>query len=167
MIPTYDDLILNWYARSDAEEEIFTKFIFLYIAFIAFLTINKPFLSDRGKINELKNSIEAKKFYLELKDRNQMLQETLIDLTKELKKEPIKNVTRYDDPHWRGPDGKLIDENDWENLVEYWYRVRNNLFHGHKTPIYERDKRLVTFAYITLHPLMKNFVDHSLSWEFY
>jgi hypothetical protein len=60
----------------------------------------------------------------------------------------------------------MQDITDWENLVEYWYRVRNNLFHGRKAPEFRRDRDLVKYAYLTLAPLMENFIKHGLSWEF-
>ena len=46
--------------------------------------------------------------------------------------------------------GVLQDSNDFVNIVEFWYQVRNNLFHAGKDPDSKRDERLVTFAYNTL-----------------
>ncbi len=60
----------------------------------------------------------------------------------------------------------MQDVTDWENLVEYWYRVRNNLSHGRKAPEFRRDRDLVKYAYLTLAPLMENFIKYGLSWEF-
>ncbi len=55
-IRSYDDLIKQWFERSNSESDIFTKFIFLYISFIAFLTRTYPGKSDRGTINSLKEA---------------------------------------------------------------------------------------------------------------
>ncbi len=162
----YDDLIIQWFNRANSEEEIFTKYIFLYITFTAFITQTREKLSDRDRVNVLKFSTEAKAYYLALTDSDNDLKKTIVALVAELDGEPIKNVTRDDDPHWRGEDGKFSDKNDWENIVEFWYRIRNNLFHGHKSPEFDRDKKLVNYAYLTLLPLMKNFIDHNLAWDF-
>lgn len=163
---TYADLIKQWFERAQKEEEYFTKFIFLYIAFIAFLTQRYEDLNDRQKIESLKNNFEAREFYLNLLAREEGLRQLLVEIIDELNRRPLVNVTRGPDRWWQGDDGKLRSEEDWENLVEYWYRVRNNLFHGHKAPEFERDKKLVAYAYKTLYPLMKNFIDHDLLWEF-
>lgn len=162
----YYELIIQWFNRASTETELFTKYIFLYIAFTAFLTQTRESLTDRDRINVLKNSPEAKDYYLKLISTNSELKNRLTALVSELKINPIKNISRPNDRNWKLQDGKLENENDWENLVEFWYRVRNNLFHGHKAPEFERDRMLVEFAFLTLYPLMKNFVDHYLAWDF-
>ena len=43
---------------------------------------------------------------------------------------------------------------DWENMVEFWYTIRNNLFHGSKKLDIERDEFLVEYGYKTLSSLM-------------
>ena len=44
---------------------------------------------------------------------------------------------------------------DWENMIEFWYIVRNNLFHGAKNIVEERDQFLVQYGYLTLRELME------------
>lgn len=39
-------------------------------------------------------------------------------------------------------------------MVEFWYTVRNNLFHGGKNPQFQRDKLLVENSYKTLSPFV-------------
>ncbi len=134
-------------------------FIFLYISFIAFLTYENSGKTDRDMIDSLKDTQEARSYYLSLIQNNAELRATIQNLVSKLRKQPIRNDTRRNDTHWRGSDdGVIREETDWENLVEYWYRVRNNLFHGHKEPEFERDKELVGYAYQTLAPLMENFI---------
>ena len=165
-VMTYADLIIQWFERSNSESDIFTKFIFLYISFIAFLTQVNSGKKDRGIIESLKHAKDARSYYTALIQTNSELRATLQNLVLELRKQPISNDTRPNDTHWKGIDGVMQDETDWENLVEYWYRVRNNLFHGRKAPGFERDRNLVTYAYWTLTPLMENFIKHNLFWEF-
>ena len=162
----YQSLINQWFDRSKSEDDIFTQFIFLYISFTSFLTQVKDKGSDRATIISLKNSLGARTCYLHLIQRNADLNSTINELIAELKGKPITNSTVFTHNHWKGTDGELHDEEDWDNLVEFWYRVRNNLFHGHKAPEFKRDKRLITYAYKTLTPLMEYFIEHDLIWEF-
>lgn len=163
---TYKDLINQWFYRAINEDDPFTKYIFLYIAFIAFLSQRETQTSDRERVNEVKDDIEARDYYCSLVKEKDDLKNILSNLVAELKKEPIRNSTRVNDANWVGEDGVLDGIEDWENLVEFWYRVRNNLFHGHKAPEFQRDRKLVSFAYKTLQPFMRNFIDHKLFWEF-
>ncbi len=160
---TYYDLIIQWFKRSEQEKDYFTKFIFLYISFIAFISQRYGEMSDRNKINSLKAELEAKYFYIRLIEKDNKLKDILVKLIAELNKQPIVNSTNRSDKYW---NGRLTSEENWNGLVEFWYRVRNNLFHGHKAPEFKRDQRLVRFAYKTLFPFMKNFIDRKLAWEF-
>lgn len=160
---TYNELINEWFYRSEKEKDYFTKFIFLFISFIAFLSRRYEMIEhDCRKKNDLKLRNDVKNYYIDQINKDHSLKKSITDLVVYLDKEPIRNITRNSDP-W---DGKLTNIYDWENLVEYWFMVRNNLFHGHKCFGFERDKKLVEFAYKTLHPLMKNFVTHELVWGF-
>jgi hypothetical protein len=130
------------------------------------MRIGRNTQNDRDIINKLKRAGDAKRYYLNLILNDANLRITINELISELRRRPIPNATRLNDNNWIGRDGVIQDENDWENLVEYWYRVRNNLLYGHKAPGLERDRRLVTYAYQTLTPLMEYFIKHSLLWEF-
>lgn len=163
---TYKDLINQWFNRAIAEDDPFTKYIFLYISFIAFLSQKWGRTTDRRRINRLKENTEAKDYYLGLAGERGELRNSLSNLVAELREQSIENSTRVNDTNWVGEDGVLNGIEDWENLVEFWYRVRNNLFHGHKAPDFKRDRKLVNFAYQTLQPFMRNFIDHDLFWEF-
>src|SRR5260370_19026594 len=138
-VRAYPDLIKQWFERSQSESDIFTKFIFLYISFIAFLTQENSGKRDREIINSLKHAKDVRSYYLSLIQNNSELRATVQNLVSKLRKQPIRNDTSRNNTHWKGiDDGVIQDETDWENLVEYWYRVRNNLFHGHKEPEFER-----------------------------
>lgn len=164
---SYNDLIIQWFERSKSERDIFTQFIFLYISFTAFLTRRNPERNDRWIIDNLKEDEGARSLYMTLIRYNPELRATIQRLISELIEQPIKNDTRKNDPNWRGDiDGVIRGEKDWENLVEYWYRVRNNLFHGRKAPEFRRDIVLVTYAYQTLAPLLEKFIKHGLPKEF-
>jgi len=156
---SYNDLIKQWFEKSQLpENDTFTTFIFLYFSFIAYLRQALQGNHDRDNIQKLKNLPDAKNYYLHLIQDNKTLQATLKELIAELGKRSLVNVTGRDDRYWTNTDLVLRNEEDWENLVEYWYRIRNNLFHARKGPEIERDKRLVQYANLTLTPLMKYFV---------
>jgi hypothetical protein len=44
---------------------------------------------------------------------------------------------------------------DWGNMVEFWYAIRNNLFHAGKDPSVLRDQFLVEHAFKTLNVFME------------
>jgi hypothetical protein len=54
----------------------------------------------------------------------------------------------------KSPRGIIRSVDDWENLVEFWYGVRNNLFHGGKNLNEKRDAFLVEHAFKTLKVFM-------------
>ena len=64
----------------------------------------------------------------------------IMKLIKELRQKPLINLTR---------NKRLVISNtdDWDNIVESVYWIRNNLFHGYKYPGDERDKKLVRIGY--------------------
>lgn len=162
---TYADLINQWFIYSTRGKNIFTKYIFLYISFCAFLSQPAP-ENDRNLIERVKNASDAKEYYINLINNDPRLRRTLLELIGILTNQPILNSTPSRRNYWNGQNGVISGIEDWSNLVEFWYRVRNNLFHGHKSPDLERDQKLVTFAYKTLRPFMKNFIDHGLIWDF-
>jgi hypothetical protein len=65
-IMSYPDLIKQWFERSKSETDIFTKFIFLYISFTAFLAQANPGKKNRWIINNLKEKEDARSFYISL-----------------------------------------------------------------------------------------------------
>jgi hypothetical protein len=115
----YRDLIGQWFSRSKSETDIFTRFIFLYISFIAFLTQEQveSGRSDRNIIDSLKNSEDAKNYYMYLIQNNSELRATTQRLISELGEHPIINVTRFNRPYWKDRDGVIQDETDWEKFV--------------------------------------------------
>ena len=93
-------------------------------------------------------------------------------IIEELNRNPLYNSSRdMDFPEidsWWNQNGNKIDVNDlspkgvvhslsdWDNMIEFWYGVRNNLFHGGKDPDIQRDRFLVEHVYKTLSCFMTN-----------
>ncbi len=172
----YAPLIIGWHEKSK-EGDYFSRFVFEYLAFIALLKNNLFFGmgSDRNAIQALKQDSARRIAYCADVSRYEPLSVLWGEVIAELGKTPLHNSSRdMDDPEidkwWnnsgyepakddKSPKGIVRALSDWENMVEYWYGVRNNLFHGGKNPNIRRDCFLVEHAYLTL----ASFVEHEVS----
>lgn len=168
-------LIRNWHAKA-SEQDYFSRFVFEYLAFISFLKTKAYPDShmDRLAIQELKRNSSIEEGYLQIIDSDQTLKRAWEKVKMELDKTPLVNMSRNSEPEeiawWNcshddisqktevdknKPSGVLHSFEDWENMVEFWYSIRNNLFHGYKNPSCDRDQFLVEYGYKTLQPLME------------
>jgi len=172
-LENYNALIIGWHNKAK-RGDYFSKYIFEYLAFTAYLKsrVDLDSSTDRATIQKLKRDERLKKEYLDrIKNDTEFdLQGTWIALIEELERQPLHNSSRdYDYPEidgWWNTSGGRIEEskieegvihslNDWENMIEFWYGVRNNLFHGGKDPNLKRDLFLVEHAFKTLNAFMK------------
>lgn len=171
-LPNYMDLIVGWHLKAAEEDDYFSQFVFEYLAFIAHIKSNVFYAvpSDRQVIQSLKRDKVRQARYTDRLRSDKNLTEVLRRLLKELKERPIHNSSvDLDYPEidkwWNSsgsspstdetsPRGVIHSVDDWENLVEFWYSVRNNLFHGGKNPHAKRDAFLVEHAYKTLKVFM-------------
>jgi len=172
----YDQLIKNWHAKA-LEEDYFSKFVFEYLAFIAILK-KKKFTNastDRSAIQQLKRDNSTNHLYTQSIQDRQELKQAWEGIKMELDAIPLANETgpgeefeltkwwncSSDSPnHPQGERssrqrGTIHSLDDWENMVEIWYSIRNNLFHGAKDPNDGRDQLLVENGYKTLHSLIE------------
>ena len=171
-LPDYADLIFGWHQKSRKEGDYFSRFVFEYLAFIAHLKNNVFFeeTSDRQVIQALKRDQIRRARYAKGVSSDRRLRRVLQRLLDELKERPLHNSS-FDldypeiDRWWNCSDrqpgrgeapggGVIRSTDDWENMVEFWYGVRNNLFHGGKNPNQKRDHFLVAHAYETLNVFM-------------
>lgn len=160
----YKKLIRNWHERA-TEEDYFSKFVFEYLAFNAILRkyISAEESNDRKSVQELKRKELIQKIYLKRINGNKDLE----DLIYNLKKYPLNDseelkwwdcseqTTCHAGNKGSPPSGYIRDNKDWENIVEFIYIVRNNLFHGGKDPEDARDQYFVEHAYKLLRPLVE------------
>lgn len=175
----YGQLIENWHTKA-SDEDYFSKFVFEYLAFVAYLK-RKKFTNasnDRSAIQELKQDDGVRSSYLQECESTPELKEAWKKIKAELEKFRLGNVSgSRDDAEeirwWNCSHDQLKQKtkeendrtmgvihnlNDWENMVEFWYSIRNNLFHGAKNPQDERDQLLVENGYKTLRSLVEIFV---------
>jgi len=172
----YDSLIRNWHIKA-SEEDYFSKFVFEYLAFIAFLKQKKftDCSKDRIAIQCLKQDRGIKTDYLEKIQNNRQLKKAWENITQELSNASLGNTSgggnEIEEIKWwncshqdlqqqteeekRKIKGVIHNLNDWENMVEYWSAIRNNLFHGTKNPQDKRDRILVENGYKTLREVVE------------
>ncbi|HEV2682713.1 MAG TPA: hypothetical protein VGV14_19600 [Rhodanobacter sp.] len=166
-LQSYDPLIVSWHEKA-REGDYFSRFVFEYLAFCALLK-NKLFIganSDRAAIQQLKKDEWRAKSYVKDVATDESLLRYWQEVVDELSRVPLHNSSHdLDNPEidrwWNSmgeapdkddtfPKGIVRSTSDWENMVEFWYGVRNNLFHGGKSPTIKRDCFLVEHAYLTL-----------------
>jgi len=174
----YDQLIKNWHTKA-ITEDFFSGFVFEYLAFIAFLK-KKLFTEydDRRAIQLLKQDEEIKNTYLNSIGTNQEVSGAWNKIIAELGRRRLGNVAvagnEVQEIEWWNCNqlelnqktheerqkimGVIYDLNDWGNMVEFVYSIRNNLFHGGKDPEDERDQLLVSNGLIVLRPLVDIFL---------
>ena len=174
-------LIRNWHTKAGGEEDYFSKFVFEYLAFIAYLKSNKypDANSDRHAIQQLKRDSQLTKDYISLVHNKQELKRSWERVKKKFDAKPFQDAARvridrqehawwncpHDNPKEKSSEekasGVIHSLKDWGNMVEFWYSVRNNLFHGAKDPERRRDQFAVEYAYKTLRELMELLLSYS------
>ncbi len=171
-------MIAEWHKKAGEEgvDNPFSAFVFEYLAFIALLkTELHEGPLDRTSIQRLKQDRETREKYLKCIGNDRDLANCWENIKRELDSKPLsKNATsngRFSEtdlkwwncstlnlptpnPRETEKRGVLKSISDWENMVEFWYSIRNNMFHGTKNPENERDQFLVERGYKTLNPLM-------------
>ncbi len=165
-------LIKNWHLK--AKEDYFSRYIFEYLAFEAFLKKYKYSeeeiestsgnTKERSYIQKIKNEHGYLEKWVLLVLKNEELGKIVRELILFLENEPLAPDVNwwsclsfnYNECSDNGSKGKILNENDFVNIVEFWYEVRNNLFHAGKNPNNQRDEKLVIYAYTTLAIFFEN-----------
>ncbi len=174
---------MEWHRRAKDEEDVFVKFAMDYLAFEALLHwLNQNFRHYQPSSNTTRKLIQRIKQDSKVKEKflGRIREVDLSEIIRELTQEPLKNVSRQEDRWWNcerdrvdecnikipANNGKLRNEADFINMVEFVYRARNNLFHGHKNPRIERDEFIVKTANIFLEPLIDSILEvyHDSFW---
>lgn len=173
---SYDSLILSWHEKAK-DGDYFSRFMFEYLAFSALLK-NNLFIdadSDRKAIQSLKRDSTREGRYVTAVAEHEALGKLWQAVMDELTRSPLYNSSRdLDNPEidcwWNSagtsperdgesPKGVVRSLVDWMNMVEFWYGVRNNLFHGGKNPTIRRDCFLVEHAHLTLASFVGDEID--------
>ena len=173
---SYKTLIKNWHAKA-AEEDYFSKFVFEYLAFIAYLKtqLYTSDLKDRQAIQRLKQDESIRSRYLLKIQSLRSLKQDWEHIKQELDRTRFGNASNdlnnVEEIEWWNCSREHLNQmtqaerdklkgvihslDDWENMVEFWHSIRNNLFHGAKDPDRKRDQFAVKYGYLTLKELME------------
>jgi hypothetical protein len=162
-----DRLIITWHIKASEQGDYFSKFVFEYLAFIAFLRKKKEELRyqqglrDRDVIQKFKRLEDTKVGYLRRIKDSEELQKAWESIKNEFDGKPFsdagaRSFRKNEHAYWEGEKkGVIHSVEDWKNMVEFWHCVRNNLFHGEKDPECQRDEFAVKFGYKTLRELVE------------
>lgn len=182
----YKTLIKNWDRKAAEQDDIFSQFVFEYLAFIAMIKtrIFRGGTSDRRCIQKFKRLTNIQQKYLTLMCEDKHLKNNWQVIFDELDKVGLGTYSNddpfnvqeikwwncsHDDFNQKTPEeinkltGVFYGIDDWENMVEFWYTIRNNLFHGTKNPQDERDQLVIEYGYKTLRPLVQLLIAEYLS----
>lgn len=138
---TYKEKATTWYARGNKETDEFLKFILYFISTEAIL--------DGQSIRSLKLRQDL------LKEINP---EDIDQLKKELDTDPHKNMDTHGDHRW---GGTLQNNSDFDSIIEFLARGRNNLFHGDKGADVERDIFIITYGNKILQPIIRKLISEN------
>lgn len=178
---SYKRLIKSWHLKA-SEEDYFSKFMFEYLAFIAYVKtqLSQGAGNDRRAIQKLKRNNDIKRKYLEKLNNQNSFKKSWRMIKKELENAPLGKASRHrveteEIKWWNCSHNELNQKtheekskltgvihslSDWENMVEFWYSIRNNLFHSTKDPEVKRDRLLVEHGYKTLRPQVEIFLEN-------
>ncbi len=119
--------------------DVFSKFVFLWFCFNAWLAYHSQKVTDSDMIAWLKRPSSDNS---DLKKSYQMLTHPHF---KEVLK-VLAILSPIHDPRPRGKKIEIKDVNDFPNIVDAIYQIRCNLFHGRKEANVDRDRNLVQLS---------------------
>jgi hypothetical protein len=134
------NLIKVWFEKATGETDHFSKFVFLWICFNAWLDYRSGKETDRAMINWLIS---------QSRENSDLVR--IFNTQKNVKRfnEALKILASHspiNDSRNRRPSIDIKDENDFENIVRGIYRIRCNLFHGGTEAHKSEDLKLIVIA---------------------
>jgi hypothetical protein len=129
-------LVIAWYQKGIAENDLFSRFVFLWFCLNVWLAHESEQYHDRDMINWVKAAPESslRRAFTQIDDIQSI--DGLAQLS------PIRGDSMRRRDRER-QNIEIQDRYDFENIVEAIYRIRCNLFHARKDADNERDQRLV------------------------
>jgi len=140
----HDERAEQWYKRALEEKDEIIKFQLLYVCLEAIVKSKFNHVRDIKQNNSIKE-----KFF------NKIDNECLDKLKHELDENPIQNMKPEKKSNW---SGKLKSMNDFDGIVEFIIRARNNLVHGDKEPHEKRDVFIIKKGTKILQPLVESII---------
>lgn len=150
------ELVKQWYHKSTID--YFSAFVNLWIAFNAYYKQFFPGIGgDHEKVRAICKDKKYIKIYDDLSNKNKLFCKNLEKLKEELEKKPLVDMKN------KKPFGTYLGVissiKKMEEVFEILYGIRCNLFHGDKSLLDDRDKKLIEFAYNILHDYMEKLVE--------
>jgi hypothetical protein len=137
----YEKRAQGWYERALHETDEFVKFLLLFISLEVAAKLRFDTLRQIKQANSIRN-----RFYSKI-DRGY-----LSELKRQLDEKPHQNMNPDGDHRW---SGRLDSVDDFDGIIEFLIRGRNNLFHGDKGLDEERDRFIVKAGSRVLQPLVE------------
>ena len=145
----YEKRAHEWFNRALKEEDDFIKFILFFISLEVFAK-----LRNYRSIRAIKEDNTIKQFFFSKVKKND-----LEFLKQKLNINPLQNMKPNGDQGW---NGELDSEEDFDGIIEFIIRARNNLFHGDKGLDDERDKFIVSQSNLILPILVKGIINGTI-----
>lgn len=142
------DLVRWWKLRAAEEADPFVSFFIAYMCLDAWMTAASGSDSDAGKIRWLKTPGNPLREHWQ---GTSGLQEPLQGLREIGKVEDMR-------PRHRGEYTYLRDIHDFNQVVDFIYQIRCNLFHGGKSNVNTNDRSLVKLS----SAILANWIEHAL-----
>lgn len=143
-------LIRDWYQRSQGkavrEPDAFDQFAYLWVSFDAWSKTASRSLSSRGAIEFCKTEKGFVAEHKRLLDKDAEFAKS-VNRLKEMC--PIRKIVRRGN-QLVGQKVRINDIKIFGEVLEAIYTIRNNFFHGDKSPNEKRDLELVELAFQTL-----------------
>ena len=149
------NLIKVWYEKARNGNDHFTKFVFLWICFNAWLDYSsgkdtdaemiKWLVSQTAQTSDIVRAFESSKHDILVVDSI----DTLV------------NLSPFNDARGKRPQVVITNKNDFENIVWAIYRIRCNLFHGGSASNEDRVLNEVAMSKNILNIWIQNII---LSW---
>lgn len=136
-------LIGWWKLKGQRESDPFIKFFFFYVCLDAWITAESGEDQDVRKIRwflDNQNCLKEARADFWSSSQTQSLLNSLKSFS------PVKDMR----PNHRGEYRELNDIDNVEEVIQFIYQIRCNLFHGSKDPMNSRDTNLVELSGLLL-----------------
>jgi len=150
MVGIAESLVYAWYDRSSIDyRELFMR---LYVSYNAWFRKTTSTHIDYEAIKILKTRFVIWDDYVERRSMVDM-QSVMLRIVKSTQKAPLQTGG-----HWKGV---VQSSDDWKGLIDYWYQIRCDLFHGYISVDGETEH--IRLAYESLYIFMSEIVSRMRS----
>lgn len=154
--PTFtpEELIIDWFNRSQKRAEGFTlfdQFISLWLAFNSWGTYLSNEDRDWRMLDYLETNTELLTIYRMLMENDR----EFLGKVRRLAKYRVLDMR----PGHENESKSITDYNDFGQLLDVIYQIRCNLFHGRKSETEQHDRELVELAHYILSKIFTPIVE--------